>query len=650
MSSEDLVLHSGDSCVDAAVETCPAAVNPMDVPTLCPEVLIAEAQQLILKDDSDPDKMVGLKQSLNSLVSLLTAGLSSSGLDSAEILPTILSQLPESLQDAGRSLLLNPDEFCVVEPTNEWIDDEKKLSDSALWRLQEEYYSSLGIEAWNNVPFFVTSSTFIAENYADMIICFLRDYIDKLDLDEPVYIVEMATGSGRFSYYLLKELMKKKAYFAALKDVKIKYVMTDFTEKNILFWENHEKFKPFIESGVLDFAIFRPEEYLFLNLRNSKGKISNKTVKNPMMAIANYFFDSIRQDAFRIDEGVLKEGKISLWRNFNEDVRPSDPVRIGQISYCFNYYETDPCYYKDERLNSILNYYCENFFKASIIFPLGALDCVRNLMHMSNNNLVLISSDKGFTDMEYMLGHRDSEYATHDGAFSYMVNYHAIRKYFENMGGTSFFTKDKNLDLNTQMSILTRDCCELEELTYCFNEKVERCNDINFMYATQHLIDDTARENTYLRLTGLMGFLRMNLCDPAVFCRFASKMFESLDNISFVQKVDLLRVLDETWDNYYHFGGEANLPFWIAQVLYGLNMHEKSLKFFDKTVELHGEHEIIYYFRGKCHEALNKPCLARECFVKSLELNPEFAPARESLADVEIVLNERKAISNILEL
>jgi tetratricopeptide (TPR) repeat protein len=635
------------------------------------EALLKEANQMLARRDRDPKKLDHLKGQLMTLITSLTGGATDANNPLAGVEPTLLAQLTQAIPDlssVASPLLLSPVEETSTElarveetvqhpivredtPESEWVEHGKRVSECILWKLQEEYYGGMGIEAWNMVPFFVTSSTFIAESYAEMIISFLRDYEDRLDRNEPIYIVEMATGSGRFSNYLLKELTSKLEMFSRLKDLKVRYIMTDFTEKNILFWESHKNFQPYIESGMLDFAIFRPEDYQFLQLRRSKVKLSNKTVKNPMFAIANYFFDSIRQDVFQVQDGKLMEGRIKMWRDITDTVRPGDPVRVGQLGYNYDYVEVSHNYYKNDTLNQVLKYYQEQYYNATLVIPLGAIDTINNLLTLSNNNLVLVSSDKGFTDMEYMLGHRITEFAVHDGAFSYMVNYHAIRHYFELMGGVSYYSTDKNLDLNTQVSILTRDKeTVFENLRYYFKEKIERWNPINFLYTITNLMDDNTKDNLYLRMSGLLAFFRLNLCDPSTFCRFAGQMIDSLDGMSFVQRVDLLKVLDKVWENYYQFGGEANVPFWIGQILFGSGLHEKAYAFFEKSIETHGAHTVVYYFMGKCLENMSQLQRAREMYIQAIELDGTFNPAREALADVDVVLHERRSLDDILKI
>lgn len=63
-----------------------------------------------------------------------------------------------------------------------------------------------------------------------------------LDINEPLYIIELGAGSGKFSFFMLKALDE-------LKDIcdfpmnKIVYIMTDFTENNFNFWSDHPSLK-----------------------------------------------------------------------------------------------------------------------------------------------------------------------------------------------------------------------------------------------------------------------------------------------------------------------------------------------------------------------------------------------------------------------
>src|SRR4051794_16708440 len=100
------------------------------------------------------------------------------------------------------------------------LDTKQRLSQSILWKLQRNYFDREGIAAWSAgaVPHHITSSPFIADAYARVVFGFLRDChaataqvknssFAPLDSSQPVYIVELGSGPGRFAYLFLKRFL-----------------------------------------------------------------------------------------------------------------------------------------------------------------------------------------------------------------------------------------------------------------------------------------------------------------------------------------------------------------------------------------------------------------------------------------------------------
>src|SRR3954451_9558001 len=119
------------------------------------------------------------------------------------------------------------------------LEQKKRLSQSVLWKLQRNYFDRHGIEAWSTgaVPHHITSSPFIADAYARVVFGYLRDCHSAasggassstpLEYTQPVHVVELGSGPGRFAYLFLKELLGLLRG-SALKDISVRYVMTDF--------------------------------------------------------------------------------------------------------------------------------------------------------------------------------------------------------------------------------------------------------------------------------------------------------------------------------------------------------------------------------------------------------------------------------------
>lgn len=506
-------------------------------------------------------------------------------------------------------------------------EQEKRLSDSLLWALQENYYSQCGLSAWNHIPFYPTSNPFIGEAYAELILGVLLDLKDVLNRNEPVYIVEMATGSGTFSFYLLKALVAKMAFFEPLQSVKIRYVMTDFTANNVEAWKSSPFLKPFLDENILDFAVFRPEEEDSLTLHIGQKVLSAGSVHNPVFAIANYFFDSIRQDLFRIENHQLKETRVSLASGVDVELFGNPPIGTDDQAIWFEklkktetYVETDPNYYPDPRLNRILEYYRNHFNEGSVLFPLGALRCVMNLQKISGDNLVLISSDKGFTSINYMEGYYGHNLTPHHGAFSFMVNYHAMSRYFEDQGGRMFTTQDRSPIIATAMGILLSSYpnISLETSRYFFNEKLVQQNKLNDLYYCQSFIFTSDSKSKRELFNSYSAMLRIANNDPIIFCGLADKMYETLFDLDRDQTDLLMDILSKVLSNLYNVRMEHNALFWVGKLYYGLNMMDEALAVFQQSVDRFGEVDCYSMFHlGACHEIKGNNAQALDYFLKA---------------------------------
>jgi hypothetical protein len=561
------------------------------------------------------------------LLSFIQAG-------SMDPMDMIFSDTPVSNQFNLNHVVLEPAVQEEAPPTSVILETGHPLSKSLLWKIQEDFYSSMGINAWDqNVPCFITSSVYMAECYADMILAFLRDYMPYLNLDEPIYILEMATGTGRFSHLMLKELEKKLSYFEQCQKVSIKYIMTDFTDSNPIFWENHEKFKPYIDKGLLDFAVFNPLIDQSFTLRLSGQQVSSDIVKNPMIAIANYFFDTILQDVFRVESKRLQEGTVTLERNL-EGIDPESAPHISQITPSFTYRELrTEKYYDDARMNDVLRFYKHNIKNGTLIFPLGALQVTGNLLKLSHNNLMLLSSDKAFNSYEYMTRYYQHDYVIHDGAFSYMVNYDAISRYFT-LGdkGKCYSTESHNLSLQTVCCLeLDHPECAFEQMQYLFREKIDRWNPINTICT---LLPEEFEKNPIAKLEYWLAYIRLNLADPKIFGLVTKHLIDNMGHITPVQQQDLLRLMAMAAENYYYFPGEVNLPFWFSQLFFSMSMYHESVECLDNAMNRYGAHEALLFLKGQSYEKLNLWTEAGAMYEKALELQPGFREAWDALMSV----------------
>ena len=326
------------------------------------------------------------------------------------------------------------------EPTkrNVVIEQHKRFSQSALWRMQREYFDKEGIHAWvNQVPFYITSNPFIARSYAKIVLAFIRDWVTKNPTakDHPFYIMELGTGSGRFSYYFVKTLLELLKNIG-MQDIKFCYVMSDFTKHNIQYYETHPALSAYLEQGLIDFAIYDMETERPISLIKKNVRLNQELLVNPLTVFANYIFDTISHDSFAIHEGKLYELLLTLSTD-ESNMKNNQPINMEQITVDYNVHEIKSAYYGDPHLDSILDEYKKSLRESSFLFPIGSLHAIKYLKKIANNNLLVISTDKGYSTVDALdnLGHPTISF---HGSFSMMVNFHAIGEYFKNSGGDSF--------------------------------------------------------------------------------------------------------------------------------------------------------------------------------------------------------------------
>ncbi|RPJ00726.1 MAG: hypothetical protein EHM39_04430, partial [Chloroflexi bacterium] len=115
------------------------------------------------------------------------------------------------------------------------IESGHPLSKSLLWALQARYFRDQGIAAWssNTVPSYITSNPSIAHAYARVVFGYLRDLLPTLDTSQPVYLLELGAGSGRFAFYFLRRLRELLEWVPG---VRVCYVLSDYARRNVGFW------------------------------------------------------------------------------------------------------------------------------------------------------------------------------------------------------------------------------------------------------------------------------------------------------------------------------------------------------------------------------------------------------------------------------
>lgn len=441
----------------------------------------------------------------------------------------------------------------------ETLEENRKLSESLIWKLQEDLYIKQGVNLWRKRPVFVTGSAAFCEIYANLVVQFFHDQLDKLDLDKPFYIVELGSGSGAFGFRFLKFLTEKMKAFSALKEIKVRYVMTDFIDEIIPAWRKNERLKPFIDEGILDFSIFRPEHESTIKLAISGEELPQRKSKNPILFIANAFFDTIRQDAFRVNAGRLEETTFSVVR-YEDFAKQS--LRLEQLELIESYkdaHELLETYYDEPDLNAVLHSYVQEFENASIIFPIGALRALTNLREMTKGNFAVLSAAKGFSDARLLDGLFVQKYLD----LSFGLNFDAIKRYFAEIGGETLLDSRHNHGFRIMFNWQFAAPAPMERTRFEFENTLIGRDQFAALLPIETCLAQAPGFNLAPGKTMefFLCLLRTFNYDPAIFSLCIFRMYDTvereLENATQCEKQDMLEAVMRVEDNIYALD---NLP------------------------------------------------------------------------------------------
>jgi hypothetical protein len=474
-----------------------------------------------------------------------------------------------------------------VEPTPMHVlEADVPLAQSMVWRLQRTFYGDQGVAAWRpgNVPQAVTTSPVIARAYARIVLGFWRDLRSSLDPSQPVYIVELGAGSGRFAYRFLK------AFAALLKDhtapnQRFVYVMTDGSPAVVEFWRNNLRLRPFVEAGVLDFAHFDLVELGPLVLLNSGTTLRIGEVANPVVSIANYLFDSIPQDAYTVKGGQLFDGLVSISASTPELDLKAPQSKVGMsLSFSTDTVATDLGTEPDPLLRHILRGYRQRLDDTTLLIPRAGLACVRYFRDLGGQRALFLIADFGDTREEDLQGHGPPGFGAR-GGFWLAVNFHALGEYSVGLGGRARHPRHRHVSLNISMLLFGAPGAAFDETELAYEDTIDQHGPDELSVVSRAL----AEHLPTLKLEAVLTHLRASGWDSEYVGQAVPFLIEALPNADDYLRQEMRHGIQLAWEQYYPIGEPDDLPFGLGVLLYTLERYPEALDFFVISLRDFGE-------------------------------------------------------------
>ncbi len=484
------------------------------------------------------------------------------------------------------------------------LETQIPLSQSRLWQAQRHYFTEEGIHAWQQVPFFVTSNPFIADRYARLIAAYLQDA--RLNPEEPVYILELGTGSGQFSYYCHLAL-QKYLQDPRLAQLKICYVMTDFTSSNLAFWEEQAVFAPFFANHTLDYALFDIEAPEPLHLVKQNRTL--KQLNNPLIVIGNYVFDSVRHALFTNQAGQVFRCLIDT-QIAAEDYDPEKDQILSFKNIHFRYHsKAIDLAEEPPPLAALLSQYQAQLPNGSFSIPTSALDLLDFFKEYAPPGYLLLSSDKGFNQIQEMSAHPED--LVFHGSFSFEVNFHAIAEYLRSQRGCAHLQSYRD---GIKTNLFLSSAAPTPRLDRAFYDLIEQFGPAD--YFRYHTL---IKQQDPLDLNVALTQLRLSGPDPYVFSLFNLRLCEQLPQADRKLQDAFAALAPTLLQQIYPLPSSTDHAFNLGYFLHTLERYLDAIPCYEASIQRYGEHFDSCFNLGICYYYMDSN-LSQHYFEKALPL------------------------------
>ena len=495
------------------------------------------------------------------------------------------------------------------------MNEPVRLSESQMWHELRDFYESEGVSVWSNdrVPFFATNNPSLAKTYTDLFISFIEDCLGQglVNPDKPVFIVELGGGMGRLAYLILARLSQ----LATSLPFQVKYLLTDYSSSNVEHYRQHEKLLPFLESGMLRAQAYDAEGSEQLHIEPG----------NPTFVIANYLFDSLSHDGFRVDNGELFEARCS--RSNNGEVELSFPSVEGKA-------------YSEDLYNAVLEGYKATLGNTHFPFPIGPLKCLASLCKQSNQKIGLVMADKALRSLEELLDFESLPVQKHPRGFSMSVNCHALDQIWVQQGGFVLHSAPRSHPLNLAFYAKGLAQEQAPRTERVFREQVDGFGPLDYLDFRKRILA-TGRKTLSLCLQ----LLRMSNWDAELFYELSNLIGETSLGAPVQQQRELYDVMVRCWGNFFPIGDERDVPFGVARVLACINQFDQAIDFYGESLRLYGEKALTHHNIGLCHYNVGRLEEAQRSFQNALRVDKNYGPTKELLIRLEAESQRREKLT-----
>ncbi len=448
-----------------------------------------------------------------------------------------------------------------------------------------------------------TANCYTADTYAAIIAAFLHDLHAEDPAVRPI-IIELGGGSGRLAWQFLNRL-RNYHFFEAEPCPPFTCLLTNAATANIANWQEKKRFKPLVESGVLEFAELWVDGAL-------------------VIFIANYLFDSIPCDLFRIHNHQIERGLMAL-ESEDDDFLNKPITTFESIKEQFSSIPVGGEATGHPVIDAMLPKYAlsEGDFhvqvpESSLRFLESFCDCTAAMM--------LLAGDLAYTDQaDASLGNP----FIFDKYFAHYCNFDMIAELFRMHGGSLQLQRQRDINFGCGAFILPGQTNAGAENRFQWTRQVARETLREFSpYDAHEMIELTDQTIAEASVGQVFAWMRFSKFDPVVAEARLPVVFEQLAQGEEEIDEQLLHdVFMECYRAFFSDGSEVSIDCGIAQLLLAIRYDQEPLQLIESSLAEFGHKPARLYVYALVLFLLERPEEARKALLKALALDPGYGPA-----------------------
>lgn len=485
------------------------------------------------------------------------------------------------------------------------IEEKVWLADSALWARNRAWYVDAGSTAWNRVPFYVTSSAATARAYARILYRFLQDCGRRRGGDPavPVTILELGAGSGRLAFGVLWHLDALVRHGPSVPPYR--YLLTDIDEARVRGLLARPELQPFVDAGLVDGAVY--DAMLGGPIETFMGnRLDAMAQPNPMFVIANYVFDALPQDMFRMRNGRPVRQHCTLQE-------PEAGAAPERLRLRFTDGPDDPMPYDEFELDTLLAMLSAGRRDGeSWLLPTGALTALRHLEVLSGGAMFALIADAPPSP--------SAPFAALHGSVSLTVDDVAIARAMALRGAhCARFGGDSH-----GLSFATIRWGSFPEAQLEATAQLGERSPMDAFGLERRLGADGP---------ALLRLLRAGGWDPQLVAWLSTPLVEWAPASKGSQRQELLAGLARSLSLLFPVGTQ-DLSAGLARVCFAVGAYRDAAALFAQSMDVHGASADRLQGLAVCLAAVGDAGPARRHLADALSLDPTHAPALRAIAQL----------------